>query len=58
MWFLTSKLKSPPEAEYKTAQHIKKNKNKIQITAQFMILHFSKKLLLPDNLNCNIFILT
>ena len=54
--FLTSKLKSPPEAEYKTAQPVKKNKNKIQITSQFIILHFSKKLLLLDDFICNIFI--
>ena len=57
MWCFTSKFKSPPEAEYKTAQPVKKNTNKIKITSQFIILHFSNKLLLLDNLNCNKFIL-
>ena len=58
MWFFTSRFKSPPEAEYKTAQPVKKNTNKIQITSQFILLQFCKNLLLPDDLYTNIFILS
>ena len=42
IWFFTNGDNSPPDAEYKTVQPVKKNTNKIQITSQFIILHCSK----------------